>query len=67
MASCCSVSVPCSAERSLEPPFLSGIAGTRRYVAHVFCAFNNQAIEHTFLNGRYLNQELVNKRFAKMV
>ena len=38
-----------------------------RYVAHIFYAFNNRGIEHTFLNGRYLNQELVNKGFAKVV
>ena len=39
----------------------------RRYVAHVFYAFNNQGIESTFLKGRYLNQELINKGFAKLV
>jgi endonuclease YncB( thermonuclease family) len=39
----------------------------RRYVAHVFYAFNKRGIEHTFLKGRYLNQELVNKGFAKVV
>jgi len=39
----------------------------RRYVAHVFYAFNNGGIEHTFLKGRYLNQELVDKGFAKVV
>ena len=39
----------------------------RRYVAHVFYAFNNQGIESTFLKGRYLNQELVDKGFAKVV
>jgi endonuclease YncB( thermonuclease family) len=38
-----------------------------RYVAHLFYAFNNRGIEHTFTNGRYLNQELVNKGFAKVV
>jgi endonuclease YncB( thermonuclease family) len=38
-----------------------------RYVAHIFYAFNNRGIEHTFVNGRYLNQELVNKGFAKVV
>jgi endonuclease YncB( thermonuclease family) len=38
-----------------------------RYVAHIFYAFNNQGIERTFLEGRYLNQELVNKGFAKVV
>jgi len=38
-----------------------------RYVAHVFYAFNNQGIEKTFLKGRYLNQELVDKGFAKVV
>ena len=38
-----------------------------RYVAHLFYAFNNRGIEHTFINGRYLNQELVNKEFAKVV
>ena len=38
-----------------------------RYVAHIFYAFNNRGIEHTFTNGRYLNQELVNKGFAKAV
>ena len=39
----------------------------RRYVAHLFYAFNSRGIEHTFLKGRYLNQELVSKGFAKMV
>jgi endonuclease YncB( thermonuclease family) len=39
----------------------------RRYVAHVFYAFNNRGIEQTFLKGRYLNQELVDKGFAKLV
>ena len=49
------------------------IVGTRkadlhgRYVAHVFYAFNNRGIEQTFLEGRYLNQELVDKGFAKVV
>jgi endonuclease YncB( thermonuclease family) len=38
-----------------------------RYVAHVFYAFNNRGIESTFLKGRYLNQELVGKGFAKVV
>ena len=38
----------------------------RRYVAHLFYAFNNQGIEHTFLRGRYLNQELLDKGFAKI-
>ena len=38
-----------------------------RYVAHVFYAFNNRGIERTFLEGRYLNQELVDKGFAKVV
>ena len=38
-----------------------------RYVAHLFYAFNNRGIKHTFINGRYLNQELVNKEFAKVV
>jgi endonuclease YncB( thermonuclease family) len=38
-----------------------------RYVAHIFYAFNKRGIEHTFLKGRYLNQELVNKEFAKVV
>ncbi|MBW2377124.1 MAG: thermonuclease family protein, partial [Deltaproteobacteria bacterium] len=38
-----------------------------RYVAHIFYAFNNRGIEPTFLNGRCLNQELVNKGFAKVV
>jgi hypothetical protein len=40
---------------------------TAGYVAHLFYAFNNRGIEHTFANGRYLNQELVNKEFAKVV
>jgi len=44
-----------------------GFEVIRRYVAHVFYAFNKRGIEHTFLKGRYLNQELVDKRFAKMV
>ena len=39
----------------------------RRYVAHVFYAFNNQGIDKTFFKGRYLNQELIDKRFAKVV
>jgi hypothetical protein len=39
----------------------------RRYVAHVFYAFNNRGIESTFLKGWYLNQELVDKGFAKVV
>ena len=39
----------------------------RRYVAYVFYAFNKRGIEHTFLKGRYLNQELVDKGFAKMI
>ena len=30
-------------------------------------AFTKRGIDHTFLNGRYLNQELVNKGFAKAV
>ncbi|MGB5312316.1 MAG: thermonuclease family protein, partial [Polyangiales bacterium] len=38
-----------------------------RYVAHVFYAFNNRGIERTFLEGRYLNQELVGKGFARVV
>ena len=38
-----------------------------RYVAHVFCAFNNRGIENAFRKGRYLNQELVNKGFAQVV
>jgi endonuclease YncB( thermonuclease family) len=38
-----------------------------RYVAHIFYAHNNRGIEQTFLEGRYLNQELVNKGFAKVV
>ena len=39
----------------------------RRYVGHVFYAFNNQGIESAFLKGRYLNQELIDKGFAKPV
>ena len=39
----------------------------RRYVAHVFFTFNNRGIESTFLKGRYLNQELIDKGFAKPV
>jgi hypothetical protein len=39
----------------------------RRYVGHVFYAFNNQGIERAFLKGRYLNQELIDKGFAKLV
>ena len=38
-----------------------------RYVAHVFYAFNNRGIERTFLEERYLNQELVDKGFARVV
>ncbi|MBT8454273.1 MAG: hypothetical protein KJO40_20085 [Deltaproteobacteria bacterium] len=39
----------------------------RRYVAHLFYVFNNRGIEHTFAKGRYLNQELVTKGFARVV
>ncbi len=39
----------------------------RRYVAHVFYAFNKRGIEGTFLKGRYLNQELIDKGHAKPV
>ena len=39
----------------------------RRYVAHVFYSFNSRGIEHTFLKGRYLNQELIDKGYAKPV
>lgn len=39
----------------------------RRYVADPFYAFNDRGIEPTFLKGRHLNQELVNKGFAKVV
>ena len=39
----------------------------RRYVAHIFYAFNNQGIERAFLEGRYLHQELIDKGFAKLV
>ncbi len=39
----------------------------RRYVGHIFYAFNNQGIERAFLTGRYLNQELIDKGFAKPV
>ena len=39
----------------------------RRYVTHVFYAFNNRGIDRTFLKGRYLNQELVTKGLAKVV
>jgi hypothetical protein len=39
----------------------------RPYAAHVFYVFNRRGIEHTFLKGRYLNQELVSKGFAKVV
>jgi endonuclease YncB( thermonuclease family) len=38
-----------------------------RHVGHIVYAFNNRGIEHTFTNGRYLNQELVDKGFAKVV
>ncbi len=38
-----------------------------RYVAHVFYAFSNRGIERTFLEGRYLNQELVGKGMARAV
>jgi hypothetical protein len=38
-----------------------------RYVAHIFYAFSNQGIERTFLKGRYLNQELIDKGFARVV
>ncbi|NNE20740.1 MAG: hypothetical protein HKN10_19900 [Myxococcales bacterium] len=38
-----------------------------RYVAHVFYAFNNRGIESTFLKGRYLNQELIDKGYANPV
>jgi predicted nuclease of restriction endonuclease-like (RecB) superfamily len=36
-------------------------------LAHVFYAFNNQGIERAFLKGRYLNQELIDKGFAKPI
>jgi hypothetical protein len=36
-------------------------------VAHAFYAFNNRGIESTFLKGRYLNQELIDKGHAKPV
>jgi hypothetical protein len=36
-------------------------------VRDVFYAFNNQGIGSTFLKGRYLNQELIDKGFAKPV
>ncbi len=39
----------------------------RRYVGHIFYAFTKSGIEQTFLKGRYLNQELVDKGFAKVV
>ena len=39
----------------------------RRYFAHVFYAFNKRGIESTFLKGRYLNQELIDKGHAKPV
>ncbi|MBW1906722.1 MAG: hypothetical protein JRJ24_15735 [Deltaproteobacteria bacterium] len=32
-----------------------------------FYAFNNRGIGHTFSKGRYLNQELIDKGFAKLV
>ena len=38
-----------------------------RYVAHVSYAFSKSSIEQTFLKGRYLNQELVYKGFARVV
>ena len=38
-----------------------------RYVAHVFYACNNRGIESTFLKGRYLNQELIDKGHAKPI
>jgi micrococcal nuclease len=38
-----------------------------RYVAHVFYALNNRGIDKTFLEGRYLNQELIDKGHAKAV
>ena len=38
-----------------------------RYVAHVFYAFNNRGIEKSFLSGRCLNQELVDKGHARAV
>jgi hypothetical protein len=33
----------------------------------VFYVFNNRGIERTFVEGRYLNQELVDKGFARVV
>ena len=39
----------------------------RRYVGHVFYAFNKRGIESTFLKGRYLNQQLLDKGHAKPV
>ena len=38
-----------------------------RYVAHIFYAFNKRGIDHTFIKGRYLNQELVDKGHGKLV
>jgi hypothetical protein len=43
-----------------------GAAG-RRCVGHVFYAFNNQGIERAFLKGRDLDQERIDKGFAKLV
>ena len=50
------------------PEFLKNTTKTTdSYVAHVFYAFNKRGIESTFLKGRYLNQELIDKGFAKPV
>jgi hypothetical protein len=39
----------------------------RLMILDVFYAFNNRGIGHTFSKGRYLNQELIDKGFAKVV
>lgn len=38
-----------------------------RYVAHVFYSFTSQSHEKVFKEGRYLNQELLDKGFARRI
>ena len=38
-----------------------------RYVAHVFYSPTKRQVENVFLNGRYLNQELLDRKLAKRV
>jgi len=38
-----------------------------RYVAHVFYDFSEKKIEKVFQEGKYLNQELLSRHFAKLM